>query len=67
MSPFWGLAALPGEFDGVGSIARAHEAWLRGEIVRTGVMVHYVSFFRFVFRVLLWGLLGSFHSMCVGH
>jgi phosphoribosylglycinamide formyltransferase len=35
--------ALPGEFDGVGAIARAHEAWMKGEISRTGIMIHYVS------------------------
>ncbi|KAF8420421.1 formyl transferase [Tirmania nivea] len=34
--------ALPGEFDGANAIARAYESWLRGEISRTGVMVHRV-------------------------
>jgi phosphoribosylglycinamide formyltransferase-1 len=34
--------ALPGAFGGVGAIDRAYEAFLRGEIDHTGVMVHYV-------------------------
>lgn len=34
--------ALPGTFPGTDAIARAHEAFLRGEIDRTGVMVHRV-------------------------
>ena len=34
--------ALPGEFDGVHSIARAFQAHLEGKITETGVMVHRV-------------------------
>ncbi len=34
--------ALPGTFPGVGAIARAFEAYQRGEITGTGVMVHLV-------------------------
>jgi len=34
--------ALPGAFDGTDAIARAHAAFLRGEITKTGVMVHEV-------------------------
>ena len=34
--------ALPGCFDGANAIQRAHQAWERGEIEQTGVMVHYV-------------------------
>jgi phosphoribosylglycinamide formyltransferase len=34
--------ALPGAFDGVDAIARAHAAFGRGEITKTGVMVHRV-------------------------
>jgi phosphoribosylglycinamide formyltransferase len=34
--------ALPGEFAGAGAIERAWEAGQRGEIKRTGVMVHEV-------------------------
>ena len=34
--------ALPGEFDGANAIARAYESWQRGEITRTGVMIHRV-------------------------
>lgn len=34
--------ALPGEFDGANSIERAHEAFQKGEITRSGVMVHRV-------------------------
>ena len=34
--------ALPGQFPGVGAIARAYEAAVRGEIDHTGVMVHLV-------------------------
>ena len=34
--------ALPGEFSGANAIQRAHEAFERGEIQGTGVMVHYV-------------------------
>ncbi len=33
--------ALPGQFDGVGAIERAYEAYQRGEISYTGCMVHY--------------------------
>lgn len=33
--------ALPGQFDGVGAIARAYEAFQRGEIRHSGCMVHY--------------------------
>ncbi len=34
--------ALPGQFPGTGAIDRAYEAFKRGEINRTGVMVHHV-------------------------
>lgn len=34
--------ALPGQFAGVNAIARAYDAFIRGEIAHTGVMVHYV-------------------------
>lgn len=34
--------ALPNMFDGAGAIERAFEAWERGEIQKTGVMVHHV-------------------------
>ncbi|KAK6334047.1 hypothetical protein TWF696_002551 [Orbilia brochopaga] len=34
--------ALPGAFDGAGAIERAWEAFQRGEIAETGVMIHYV-------------------------
>ncbi len=34
--------AMPGAFPGTKAIARAYEAFQRGEIKRTGVMVHYV-------------------------
>ncbi|KAL7274543.1 Bifunctional purine biosynthetic protein ADE5,7 [Rhizina undulata] len=34
--------ALPGQFDGAGAIERAFEAWERGEITKTGIMIHYV-------------------------
>jgi len=34
--------ALPGQFPGTGAIERAHEAFQRGEINHTGVMVHHV-------------------------
>ena len=34
--------ALPGRFNGAAAIGRAYEAFQRGEIVQTGVMVHYV-------------------------
>jgi formyltetrahydrofolate-dependent phosphoribosylglycinamide formyltransferase len=33
--------ALPGQFDGVGAIERAYEAYRRGKITHTGCMVHY--------------------------
>ena len=33
--------ALPGMFPGVEAIARAYEAFQRGEIAHTGVMIHY--------------------------
>ncbi|CRG86790.1 phosphoribosylglycinamide formyltransferase, putative [Talaromyces islandicus] len=32
--------ALPGAFNGVDAIERAHAAWRRGEINKTGVMIH---------------------------
>lgn len=35
--------ALPGTFPGINAIARAHEAYLQGEIQQTGVMVHLVD------------------------
>ena len=34
--------ALPGEFDGANAIERAYEAFQRGEITRSGAMVHRV-------------------------
>lgn len=34
--------ALPGEFDGANAIQRAYDAWKKGEIKRTGVMIHRV-------------------------
>jgi len=34
--------ALPGQFDGADAIGRAYEAFQRGQITKTGVMVHYV-------------------------
>ncbi|EWC46293.1 hypothetical protein DRE_04464 [Drechslerella stenobrocha 248] len=34
--------ALPGAFDGAGAIERAWEAFSKGEITETGVMIHYV-------------------------
>lgn len=34
--------ALPGQFDGANAIGRAWEAFQRGEIVGTGVMIHHV-------------------------
>lgn len=34
--------ALPGQFDGTHAIERAYEAFQRGEIDKTGIMVHYV-------------------------
>jgi len=34
--------ALPGQFPGVDGIARAFEAYRRGQIDHTGVMIHYV-------------------------
>lgn len=34
--------ALPGKFDGARAIERAYEAFQRGEVKETGVMVHYV-------------------------
>ncbi|HEY63944.1 MAG TPA: phosphoribosylglycinamide formyltransferase [Caldilineae bacterium] len=34
--------ALPGQFPGTHAIQRAYEAFLRGEIDHTGVMMHYV-------------------------
>ncbi|KAG9042525.1 hypothetical protein FS837_010759 [Tulasnella sp. UAMH 9824] len=34
--------ALPGAFDGANAIQRAYEAFQKGEIDKTGVMVHYV-------------------------
>jgi formyltetrahydrofolate-dependent phosphoribosylglycinamide formyltransferase len=34
--------AKPGEFPGTRAIERAHEAWTRGEISESGVMVHWV-------------------------
>lgn len=34
--------ALPGAFDGANAIARAHEAFEKGEIQKTGIMVHEV-------------------------
>ena len=34
--------ALPGAFDGVNAIQRAHAAFEAGQISKTGVMIHYV-------------------------
>lgn len=34
--------ALPKMFDGAGAIERAFEAWEKGEIEKTGIMVHHV-------------------------
>lgn len=34
--------ALPGAFDGAHAIERAYEAYQKGEIKKTGCMVHYV-------------------------
>ncbi|KAK5952746.1 Bifunctional purine biosynthetic protein ADE5,7 [Knufia fluminis] len=34
--------ALPGQFDGANAIGRAWEAYQRGEIAATGVMIHHV-------------------------
>lgn len=34
--------ALPKAFDGAHAIQRAHEAFMKGEIDRTGIMIHYV-------------------------
>lgn len=34
--------ALPGEFDGANALQRAYDAFRRGEITKTGVMVHRV-------------------------
>lgn len=34
--------ALPGQFDGVGAIQRAYEAYQAGGIEHTGIIVHYV-------------------------
>lgn len=34
--------ALPGAFNGINAIERAHQAFLEGSITKTGVMVHYV-------------------------
>lgn len=34
--------ALPGQFDGANAIARAWDAYQKGEIAVTGVMIHYV-------------------------
>lgn len=33
--------ALPGQFDGINAIERAYEAYQRGEIDHSGIMVHY--------------------------
>ena len=33
---------LPGDFDGIDAIERAHQAWLDGEIEYTGVRIHHV-------------------------
>ncbi|KAJ5087543.1 hypothetical protein N7456_011159 [Penicillium angulare] len=32
--------ALPGAFNGVNAIERAHAAWMEGKIYKTGVMIH---------------------------
>ncbi|PUU76125.1 formyl transferase [Tuber borchii] len=34
--------ALPGQFDGANAIERAYEAFQRGEITKTGIMIHHV-------------------------
>ncbi|KZF19921.1 putative phosphoribosylglycinamide formyltransferase [Xylona heveae TC161] len=34
--------ALPGAFSGANAIERAHDAWMQGEIDKTGVMIHNV-------------------------
>ncbi|MCJ1307411.1 hypothetical protein MMC25_001057 [Agyrium rufum] len=34
--------ALPGAFNGINAIERAHAAWLQGSINKTGVMIHHV-------------------------
>jgi phosphoribosylglycinamide formyltransferase len=34
--------ALPGQFDGVGAIERAYEAFTKGEITKSGAMIHKV-------------------------
>ncbi|KAK0511604.1 hypothetical protein JMJ35_006177 [Cladonia borealis] len=34
--------ALPGQFDGANAISRAQQAWLDGQIDKTGVMIHKV-------------------------
>jgi phosphoribosylglycinamide formyltransferase len=34
--------ALPGQFDGANAIGRAYEAFQKGQISKTGVMIHYV-------------------------
>ncbi|CAZ85678.1 unnamed protein product [Tuber melanosporum] len=34
--------ALPGQFDGANAIERAYEEFQRGEITKTGIMIHYV-------------------------
>ena len=34
--------ALPGQFTGAGAIHRAYEAFQRGEIDHTGIMIHHV-------------------------
>lgn len=34
--------ALPGQFDGINAIGRAYEAFQKGEIDKTGIMVHWV-------------------------
>lgn len=34
--------ALPGQFDGAGAIERAYEAFVRGEIIESGAMIHKV-------------------------
>lgn len=34
--------ALPGQFDGAGAIERAYEAFLKGEVTKSGAMIHRV-------------------------
>jgi len=34
--------ALPGQFNGARAIERAHEAFMKGDITETGLMIHYV-------------------------